>query len=607
MSFSKIFEKKGKFLLIFSLFFASSLAQAAAASVEQIENYDVEIEILNDSNIYVTESIEYNFGNNQKHGIYRDIPVLQKNYKQNPFKISDIKVTDANGQAYKTKISKGVADVNIKIGDADKYVTGIKTYVISYKVEGAFLFAADSDNLFWNAIGTEWDVAILKNNITVYLPEALAEQQFEDKCYFGIRGSTTECPGAFYVASSNNNDRVEQIVFKTKSLTAKQGVTVNLYFHKGTINQPPPPNAIIAWLKQFGFFFPPIITFIFMLYWWATRGRDPKGRGTIVAQYEPPEDMMPAEMGVLQDETVDRHDFSAEIIYLAIQGYIKIKRIESKTFLSKKEDFLLEKLKDSNSLTREYQKDLLENLFSKPLSLQKYADLEVSPEAMAVVKISDLKKDAYKWFKKVNKKIYQSTTEKGYFDGDPKKIKAKYSLAFILVFIVFVILQSGGMGIAGYFGLNNILGIMWGMSFASIGLIIGVFGMAMPKRSLQGALAKEHILGLKEYINVAEKDRINFHNDPSLDPAFFEKLLPYAMVFKLEKKWAKKFEGIYLEEPSWYDSGQGSSFSAIALGSSLSDFSTSSANAMTPASSGGGASGGGFSGGGGGGGGGGSW
>ena len=90
----------------------------------------------------------------------------------------------------------------------------------------------------------------------------------------------------------------------------------------------------------------------------------------------------------------------------------------------------------------------------------------------------------------------------------------------------------------------------------------------------------------------------------------FEKLLPYAVVFGVEREWAKEFADIYKSAPDWY-SGNINSFSAIYLASSLggsfqNNMTTSFAAPSNSGSSGFGG-GGGFSGGGGGGGGGGGW
>ena len=50
------------------------------------------------------------------------------------------------------------------------------------------------------------------------------------------------------------------------------------------------------------------------------------------------------------------------------------------------------------------------------------------------------------------------------------------------------------------------------------------------------------IEGLKTYINLAEKDRLNLAGVPQMTPEHFEKVLPYAVALRLEKPWTKAFE-----------------------------------------------------------------
>ncbi|OHA78477.1 MAG: hypothetical protein A2V96_02460 [Candidatus Yonathbacteria bacterium RBG_16_43_6] len=113
---------------------------------------------------------------------------------------------------------------------------------------------------------------------------------------------------------------------------------------------------------------------------------------------------------------------------------------------------------------------------------------------------------------------------------------------------------------------------------------------------------------MKDYLQIAEKDRLQFHNAPEKKPEIFEKLLPYAMVLGVSDIWAKEFEGIYTVPPSWYSGPSEGAFSAVAFSKIADNFNTFAENYMlaTPRRSGG-SGGSGFSGGGGGGGGGGSW
>jgi uncharacterized membrane protein len=89
----------------------------------------------------------------------------------------------------------------------------------------------------------------------------------------------------------------------------------------------------------------------------------------------------------------------------------------------------------------------------------------------------------------------------------------------------------------------------------------------------------------------------------------YERVLPYAVLFGVEKEWTKQLGAYYEaagEQPDWY-AGNGA-FNAVIFASALSGFSSqSSTYSSSTSSSSGGSGGGGFSGGGGGGGGGGGW
>ena len=140
-------------------------------------------------------------------------------------------------------------------------------------------------------------------------------------------------------------------------------------------------------------------------------------------------------------------------------------------------------------------------------------------------------------------------------------------------------------------------------------ILIMIFGRYMPAKTKKGAETYIKILGLKEYINTAEKDRLKFQEKENI----FEKLLPYAMTLGIADKWTKAFEGIYKTPPSWYQSNNPNflnNFSTLYFFNSLNGLSSSMESAFqsSPRSSGSGfSSGGGFSGGGGGGGGGSGW
>ncbi len=143
---------------------------------------------------------------------------------------------------------------------------------------------------------------------------------------------------------------------------------------------------------------------------------------------------------------------------------------------------------------------------------------------------------------------------------------------------------------------------MWEGFIASglTGLPFLLFGRHMPAKTKTGALAYMAILGFQEFMNRAEKDRLERMGDKDL----FSKFLPYAIALDVADNWAEAFEGIYQEPPGWYVSPGGfRTFHPAGFTRSINTVTSSLSSAMFSAprgSGGGGSSGGGFGGGGGG-------
>ena len=547
---------------------------------EKVESFDVEIKINQDSSINISEKIEYDFANLERHGIFRDIPVKYQarggNYN---LRISDISVSDESGNPYNYQLSYPGNNIEIKIGDADKLVSGRKAYVIKYKIKRAINYFNDGDELYWNVTGNGWVVPIEKSSARLIFPESLPSGQIRTKCYFGVFGSSSEC------GSSAGGDLTDTVAyFENKNvLASREGMTIVVGFPKGIVTKPSIVKNILDTMTDNLILFLPFVVFAYMFYRWRKYGRDPQGRGTIIAQYDAPDNLSPAEVGTVLDESADNRDISATIIHLAVRGYLKISKIKKEGFISKSDDYQLDKLKSETDLGEEFERTLMQKLFNNNEN----------------VKLSELKNEFYKDLEKIKGQVYQAVVTKRYYDKNPSTARANYIIAGIAV--VFLIAYLG-------YGLFGSMAIFSG---TVSGIIIIGFGWFMPSRTKKGVLAKEHILGLKEYLTVAEKDRINFHNAPEKNPEHFEKLLPFAIVLKVEKKWAEQFRDIYVKNPSWYNDSSTATFNSIILANSLTNFSDSanSVLASSPSSASGGGSGfsGGGSGGGFGGGGGGSW
>ena len=201
---------------------------------EKIESYNVQIAVNADSSIDVSEKIEYDFGANQRHGIFRNIPVEYKARGGNfNLRISDISVTDENGRRYDFQKSKSGDDIVLKIGDPNSFVRGKKTYVINYKIKRAVNFFSDHDELYWNGISTEWPVPVANPSVEIFFPDASHSlEAFQKECFVGALGSKEVCQGQEYVRRNNS------IRFSARDLGAGEGLTIVVGFSKGLVKEP---------------------------------------------------------------------------------------------------------------------------------------------------------------------------------------------------------------------------------------------------------------------------------------------------------------------------------------------------------------------------------
>lgn len=565
-------------ILVAAIGLLLAVGQSAVAA-ETIVSFDSAITVKSDSSFEVQETITYDFGDTEHHGIFRDIPYRYArdgaNYR---VRLAVRSVTDGAGRPVPFQQSKTGGMIRVQIGDPDALVSGRQMYVVIYAVQRAINFFDDHDELYWNVTGNGWEVPIELATAEVSLPQAVPVEQWEVSCYTGVLGSTDKnCradagagDGATFAASG--------------ALAGGEGLTIVVGWPKNIVVKPATGQQVGWFLADNWPIGLPVLALAVMYYLWVTRGRDPKGRGTIIPVYETPRGLPVAAVGTIVDERVDAKDISATIIQLAVRGYLKIREIEQKKLLFSSKDYELVKSKEADAALHEYEKTIFQGIF----------------DAGETRTVSSLKNKFYVHLKTIRKQLYEEVVGGGYFSISPDLVRGAYLASCIFVTIGLVALGAvvvGGVAIA--------VAVVCGAAMAAL-------AWSMPRKTKQGVETLEEIRGFQWFLSVTETDRLKFHNAPEKKPEQFEKLLPYAMVLGVESEWAKQFEGIYKTPPDWYEGRPGSAFNAVVFASALNSMSSSvnSAAVANPNSGAGGGSsgfGGGFSGGGFGGGGGGSW
>jgi hypothetical protein len=548
-------------------------AQTASSGIEQINNFDTQITLQANGVMHVVETIEYDLGPYAKHGIFRKLPYQYTRDGTSYNLRYDVEsVVDDQGRAIPYSAQTIGGYVQVKIGDAKVTTSGVHTYVITYTVERAIRYTDAQAELYWNVTGNEWPVPILEASATVVAPPNVKVTDW--KCFTGAVGSTaTDC--------LTNNDGASTNLEATRRLSRGEGLTIAIAVPPGSIAEPTQSQLVRWFIADNWYIAIPLILWAFFHWRWYKRGRDPRGRGTIIPQYEAPDNMPPYAIGAL-DTIVGGKEVSATLIHLATRGYLTIADPGKGDY-----SFTLRKPVDA-SLAKPEQL-LLDGMFG------------ASAKAGSVVKLTALKNVFYTHLPSIKIAMSAEIVTRGYYAKNPMTVRA-FALGLHVVIV--------GAFAVTIFAMQAVVTVTSVGSIVVAGIVALVYAWLMPAMTVRGAEVLEEVQGFKRFLSVTEKERLKFHNAPAKKPEQFEQFLAYAMVLGVEKEWAGQFKDMLLEPPGWYQGQPGSMFNAFLFASVMSNMSTSvnQSFAAQPRSAGGsGFGGGGFSGGGFGGGGGGSW
>ncbi len=383
-----------------------------------MERFDARIVIQPDSTLEVTETITADFAE-PRHGIYREIPTLYDvGLHLYDLRFRLLGVSDDRGRDRETKTTYEDNKVRIRIGSADRTVTGRQVYIIRYRVDRAILWEGDHAVLRWNATGTEWRVPIDEARVDIVLPEPLEGDRISYNAWTGMFGATEK-----NFTESRPDAETDPLRDRQPRAPARAS--------RSSWSCRPTPSGEPSWLTRFGwwlgdnFVYGLIpLTFALCLGLWYAQGRDVPGRGTIVVEYQPPDDLGPAEVGTLIDEKVDMRDLSATIIDLAVRGYLTIEEVTEEGWLTSSTDYKFTRLKEDEGL-KLYERALFDKLFSGDKK---------------TVRLSELKQKFYTAIPKARDHLYRACSARKYFDGSPDTVRTH--------FLLFGLVAAGGSRVA---------------------------------------------------------------------------------------------------------------------------------------------------------------
>ncbi len=612
------------------LFLTIFLIILPAFSREEILNYDVSIAVQEDGMFNIVETIRVRAEGNQiKRGIYRDFPHKVKDKygipKSLPFEV--IKVLK-NDLSEPFALESAAGGTRIRIGSADKTLQpNVYTYTIHYRTGGWMLQPSDNiHELYWNVTGDEWGFPILNSTCEVHFPAGAKVTHAEG--YTGARGEQ----GQNYSYNIKGSSIIYQL---TQPLPVRAGWTIVAQVPAGFIEIPEEKFP----MKLLLFAVSGLVAIGWFIYSWFSVGIDPK-KGTIIPQFTAPEGMSAAAVRYVYKTAYDNDCFTAGIVGAAQKGAVLIEENGKSFTLHNKATGDNNLCKDEQALIGKLLKGIT-NLQLKNKNHRRISSARLSHKNYLQKRHQgSLFNNNTKWWT-IGLVLSIVTIALGMIflgDGVSAFFAVWLSIWSIGCFVLcsqwikaFKAKQFGAGLFTFLFSLPFLIGWFFGAFMLTqnssplltaviliMALLNIVFYHLIKAPTKKGRKVLDHIEGLKHYLSVAEKDRLNMASSPPQTATHYEEFLPYAIALGVSENWTNSFAKV-LEQaalknqkthysPHFYsghftgsDSFKSGSLIGGALGAALSSA------GRSPSSSSSGSGGGGSSGGGGGGGGGGGW
>src|SRR5574344_27536 len=556
------------------------------------------------------------------HGITRSIPFTNQNGKNRTVdsKSSLNFSAKMDGKTEPFSINKEDDEYYVKIGSSDVYVHGEHTYELTYYFTNVIAnvdsynshtFETDDavyQDLYWDVNGTGSSYTFPTVTATVHLDENIQKNLYKTTSSDGTKSATWCYTGAYGAKESNCeiNETNDGFYFTTNGVDNFSGLTIDIDFNKNTFQVPKPKSSYI-------FIYVGIIEIILVvlilrhLYkkrYLPNKEKIDHMKGIPTPpQYEPKDGYHAAEISQIYMKNT-KNDKVATLLELIVSKKIDLVKTDKKSWSVI--------VKNIDGLTKP-QNDLLK-IINGATDNPKVGD-EIKMEHHSYSFELD------KVFQNYQDDAIKNLVESGDFSPSVEtspKTSGNVIMAVVVAAVpTYLIGLFGAIGISSYLdytGLDPFLPMLAIPEIILVAITAITYSLVSDhvivyeKRTIQGLDLSNYIEGLKLYIGMAEADRIAFLqsvNGAEMTNSniiiLYEKLLPYAALFGMEKSWMQELSKYYqlenISAPDWYYDG----FAYSALFHSMSSTVSRPADPSSSSSSGGGG-GGGFSGGGGGGG-----
>ncbi|MDO5682472.1 MAG: DUF2207 domain-containing protein [Propionibacteriaceae bacterium] len=420
--------------------------------------------------------------------------------------------------------------VLLRIGDPETYLSrGPQLFEIRYRLGDVALNTPDgtAQEIYLDANGSGWEVPFDRVTANLHVPVEYATSLSGDAaCYWGPEGATNRCE-----VTRRTTDHATVFTGSTTNVDRRSGLTLAVGFNPGTfpVAYTPTRGAVPWWL----FILPGVGGLAYLI----NLARYLRARGVsrpdvLVTEYQPPRGV-PA---LAAADIMGRPEKgpTAQLLDFAAAGVLHLRAsdpAEPRPDGPARPLGLLarRRLRRTLSIPRAdfdaIEDPLLQTLMKGYFGL----GLGVTPDAITASELAE--------------RQARLVTDGGWRKPAPDRPQW-------FGFAVFMFLVAGGLGMYAIQPRGN--DFWWALASGVIGMLLVIAALyrtpAFGPLTAEGHRVRHHLLGLRHFIAMSEANRIAWLQGVESSPIvgredhaglvkIYEPLLPYAVIFGLEKSW----------------------------------------------------------------------
>ena len=538
-----------------------------------INKHVVEMDVHEDGTILVTETMDVVFTVPTLHGIYVNIPkeysmkweindqTIKKKYV---FPVRNVKVLSN----HKYDITNFTEGVQIKIGDANKYANTYETYKFQYEIMTRDLDLNGIQMLFMNIISGGWNTVTHKVEFQIHMPKEFDRSRLQFDSPVGV---TSESKDALTIVVNGKNISGSY----NADLNPGEAITVQLTlpndYYKFISN-----NTYGLYAMIVSGIIACVMATLFFIF-----GKDDPLIDSV--EFHAPSGVTSAEVGVIIDGVANDGDIISLILDWGRRGLL--------TIVDKEDTLILTKKNDLEATARGYERLMFDELFKNRDevsvdSLKEKFYTTISRTEQMLDKYFNTKKRrlftessltmqtvclllsflpigitsfmlhynyyydiaiALVWVAIDAITIIASTSIMVYMDNKRYMHKwytklALYTASIVLFAIPVIILI--------YIAADTRTNIGYPIVSILFNFLVILIVRFMKKRTEYGNQILGQVIGLRNFILVAEEDRLQELVDEN--PYYFYDILPYAYALGLTDVWNDHFKKLTIQPCEWY-------------------------------------------------------